>query len=106
MIQKLTTKIKDPIGPTMNNSRLKIAHINLQSINNKLDELKHFLATNNIGIMSINETWLTETSIIKIPNYSIVRKDRPTSKHGGGVCILIHKSIRFNQEFIESGKEL
>ena len=90
----------------MNNSRLKIAHINLQSINNKLDELKHFLATNNIGIMSINETWLTEKSTIKILNYSIVRKDRPAGKHGGGVCILIHKSIRFNQEFIESGKEL
>ena len=48
----------------------------------------------------------SEKSTIKISNYSILRTDRPAGKHGGDVCILIHKSIRFNREFIESGKEL
>ena len=91
---------------SMNKAIMKIAHLNIQSINNKINELKHYLAVNKIAIMSLNETWLSDSSKIYIPNYSIVRKERPNGQHGGGVCILVHKTIRFTQETILSGDSL
>jgi hypothetical protein len=90
----------------MNKDIIKFAHLNIQSLNNKIDELKNYLAVNKIAIMSINETWLSNNSKINIPNYSIVRKERPNGQHGGGVCILVHKTIRFTQETILSGDSL
>ena len=74
---------------------LRISHLNIQSIYNKLDQLKHYLATSRIDIMSINETWLKPTSTIAIDNYRIVRNDRLHSG-GGGVCLIIHNSICFS----------
>ena len=41
-------------------------HFNIQSINNKKDELKHFIATEYIDICSINETWLNNSQSISI----------------------------------------
>ena len=41
-------------------SSLKIAHLNIHSVNNKIDELRHFIHSNNIDIMSLNETFLSE----------------------------------------------
>ena len=75
---------------------LKIAHLNIQSISNKLDELKLFLIENSIDIMLINETFLTPSKKIKIKDYSIIRKDRKNRK-GGGICFIIHDTIDHNQ---------
>ena len=90
----------ESIGIIMNRRQIKLAHLNAQSINNKFDELKHFLAANNISIMSINENWLNAKSNINIPNYCIVRQDRENNKKGGGVCLIIHKNIRFTREYL------
>ena len=75
---------------------LKIMHINIQSINNKLAELKHYLATNQIDICSVNETWLNSNKKLHVPNYEVVRRDR-SNQQGGGVLLLIHKEIQFQQ---------
>ena len=74
---------------------LKIAHLNIQSISNKLDLLKDFLVKNEIDIMCLNETFLTKKKLIKIQNYKIIRRDR--DGRGGGVAILIHESINFSK---------
>ncbi len=50
---------------------LRTAHLNIQSIQSKLDELKNFLASQEIDIMLLSETWLNASKIIKIPNYNI-----------------------------------
>ena len=80
----------------MNNQprNLKIMHINAQSLRPKLSELSHFLATNSVDICSVNETWLSPKEKISIPNFSIVRKDRASDKHGG-VCFLIQNEIPY-----------
>lgn len=66
---------------------------NATSVRHKLVELEIFLHNNIIDIALITETWL-QADRIHIRDYSIVRKDRD-SKGGGGVAILIHKSIQF-----------
>lgn len=71
---------------------LYIAHLNIRSIGNKLDELKMFLVTKSIDIMLLNETMLTPSKKLSIPNYKIVRKDRQ-NRRGGGICFIIHDSI-------------
>ena len=50
--------------------------------------------------MSINESWLNAKSNINIPNYTIVRQDRVNNKNGGGVCLIIHRNIRFTRELL------
>ena len=77
-------------------SSLKIAHLNIHSVNNKIDELRHFIHSNNIDIMSLNETFLSEKKIIYIEDYNIIRQDRVNRK-GGGVCLIVHKSIEYNR---------
>ena len=72
--------------------KLKIAHLNVNSITGKLDLLKHFLATAQIDIMAISETKLKPSTPLLIENYSIVRNDRLVN-NGGGVCLIIHHNI-------------
>ena len=86
------------------NVSIKICHLNIQSIVPKIDELKHFLATNSVSVCSVNETWLTKSKNLTIPNYNIVRKDRDSK--GGGVLLLIHKSILFEEIQIQTNPEL
>ena len=76
--------------------KLKICHLNAQSINNKIELLKNFLASAQVDIMLVNETWLNPSTNIVIENYKIVRNDRIQSR-GGGVCIIIHNSICFSE---------
>ena len=78
------------------NNKIKIAHLNIQSLKNKLLELKNFILLQNIDIMCLNETFLVPSDKLEIPNYNVVRLDRPLRK-GGGVCIIIHHSIEFNR---------
>lgn len=62
---------------------------NAQSLNNKKSELTQYIEKNDIKIILISETWLSTSSSINIPHFSLYRADR---SHGG-VCIFIHKSI-------------
>ncbi len=77
-----------PFGNNMQDRKINFSHLNIQSITNKVHELKHYLATNNIGIMSINETWLTPNTQLAIPNYNIERCDRINDRQGEGVCLI------------------
>jgi exonuclease III len=52
-----------PIRP----SQLKIMHLNVQSISNKLKEIQHHIATEEIDILSLNETWLKPSQKLKMP---------------------------------------
>lgn len=47
-------------------------------------------------VILVQETFLNVASKIYIPNYICVRKDRQT--HGGGVMILVKKSLKFRRE--------
>lgn len=69
----------------------KLMLANVMSLVPKLVEVREFVNRNNISLAFITETWLkgaVADSVIDIPGYSIVRRDRSANNHGG-VCIYI-----------------
>lgn len=77
---------------------LKISHINIRSIVNKMDSLKLLLKDKPFDIITISETWL-KPSIpdceVTIPGYSCVRQDRMGGKNGGGTIIYVRDGIPY-----------
>ena len=59
-------------------------------------ELASLLVRRNIGVACIQETKLSQASPYRdFPGYTSVRRDRPGSRGGGGLLILIHHSLQF-----------
>lgn len=74
---------------------IKFSQWNATIIVNKKAILSQFLYTNSVSIMAIQETFLKPSINYYIKDYNIIRKDRSTQTHGGGVCFLLHNSLRF-----------
>lgn len=73
---------------------LKIAHVNICSIRNKVQDISNLLTLHNIHILAISETHLDDSfddDTVAIPGCNIYRKDR--NMHGGGVAIYIQNHI-------------
>ena len=67
----------------------KIAHINIRSLRNKVEDIQELLLRNDIMVLGVSETWLDDAvsnSEVSVPGYHLIRRDRPKSK-GGGVCV-------------------
>ena len=77
----------------------KIAHLNIQSLRYKVDNVRVLLVENNIDILCISESWL-ESSIgnneINIDGYNICRLDR-IHMHHGGILYYIKDGIVFKE---------
>jgi hypothetical protein len=79
----------------MGNTRILIW--NCQGVARKRLELIQFTLDKKIDILLLNETHLTNTSSLKIPNYftyATNRTPKPTNKGGcvgGGTAILVHR---------------
>ena len=81
-------------------SPLRILQWNCNGYYSKLNELKSTLLNNKNTfphIICLQETKLKNTQTVKLPEYSIVRKDRLGTSAGGGVLIAIHKSISYSE---------
>lgn len=75
---------------------LKILHLNVRSLNGKLNELRSILSTLNSGIhlLTLSETWLSSDildSEIDIVGYTLHRRDRKT--RGGGVAVYARDDV-------------
>ena len=90
--------------PKPANEPLRICHFNAQSVENKLDELKHFLVSSKIHICSVNETWLNPNKSLKIKDFDVIRRDRPSQ--GGGVCLIVHNTLKYDTLSLISPDEI
>jgi exonuclease III len=98
-------------GPTTELKSLSICHVNVQSLylrmgyhRRKIDEIHTLLINDqNIDIICLSETWLDNNitdAMVKIPGYSIRRKDRAANLAGGaGMYISDHIPNRRANEF-------
>ena len=72
---------------------------NTRSLVNKIEDLVEVVINqNDVDIVCITETWLTNNisnSVVDISDNTLVRKDRSADKRGGGVCTYIKSSIDF-----------
>jgi exonuclease III len=80
---------------------VKILQFNINGLMSKFKELKQTLINMDIGIVCLQETFLKENKSIKIPGYTIIRKDRPS--HKGGLAIIIKNSLKY-QEIINDNQ--
>ena len=70
-----------------------IAHLNVQSLLPKIEEIHNHVSNSAIKILSVNETFLNSdihNSEIEIPGFTIFRND--FSRKGGGVALYICES--------------
>ena len=77
--------------------KIKIDHINAQSLLCHLDEILLLVEDRNPDILCISETWLlptVESRFIKIPNFKVFRQDEG---RGGGVCIYVRDTLKSSQ---------
>ena len=69
---------------------IKCVNLHTRSICNKLNELNFLLASKNIGLACLTESWLgnhiTNSMIVQGNRYKVYRKDRDS--RGGGVAII------------------
>ena len=79
---------------------LKIAHLNIQGLIHKVDEVHFLLNDNAIDVLCINETWLdkdVDDSEVEIDGYNTYRLDRQNGKIRGGVLCYVANSILSKQ---------
>ena len=81
------------VDDSLISSYFSVVHYNIQSILNKVDSIGSVLR--NFNIICLTETWLgpnTTDEDLRIDDYSLYRRDRPTDNHGG-VCVYIKEDI-------------
>ena len=76
---------------------IKIDHINAQSIQGHMEEIRLLVEDRSVDILCISETWLlpiVDNRYIKIPNFNIFRYD---AGRGGGVCIYVKDYLKVSE---------
>ena len=85
-----------PKIPKKLKSNIKIGHLNIRSIVNKITELENIIKTNSFDIFCITESWLNDyvsDNDVNIDGYVLLRRDRPA--HAGGVCLFVKSHLKF-----------
>ena len=80
---------------------LCLAHVNAQSIRNKISSFPHYLQDEKIDICAITESWLKPDDVIHPeeivpPRYDILSKPRSDGRLGGGVALVYKSSMKVN----------
>ena len=78
---------------------IHIMSLKVMSVVSKMSKVSEFVLRNKVRLAFITETWLQSfiaASIIDIPGYSVLRRDR-SSDHHGGVCHYINAEIRYKR---------
>jgi exonuclease III len=73
---------------------LRIDEWNANGLSNHKLELMQFLQDNTIDVLLVSETYFTDRTVLKIPNYSIYSCNHPDGTAHGGAAILIRNAIQ------------
>lgn len=83
----------DSINLDLSKKGMHIAHVNVKSLVNKVDEILNVVQKNNLHVLAITETHLDQTITngqINLKGYNIIRKDR--NRRGGGVTFIYSRT--------------
>lgn len=79
---------------------LVVLHINIRSLLPKLSLFIHDFLDGKLDIVLVSESWLKKglnDNLFIVPGYHFIRKDRPTVKRGGGLCIYLKDNIIYEE---------
>ena len=89
-------------------SFLKICFWNANGINQRKNEVSHFLQEQDIDVLLVSETHLTNKYNFNIPGFVIHKTNHPDGKAHGGTAILIRNKIRhycledFSKDYLQA----
>lgn len=75
-----------------------VAHFNANSLFGSRDEVINIFSNLDLHCIAVSETFLSKHILDKsvlIPNYKLIRNDRPDDSRRGGVCIYIRRDLKF-----------
>ena len=87
--ENVSSDLLTSLNSIPNERGFKMAFLNIVTLPNKIDEIRHSMCSKNIDLIAFNETRLDlsiSDGLIHLDGYEVVRKDR--SRNGGGVCII------------------
>ena len=96
-----------PLNELRDRPGFKVAHLNVRSLVNKIEQLRMDLPESGLDVLTISESWLTpstEDKLATIPKYDMIRLDRKTKhsngqiKIGGGLCIFHKEALQVDQD--------
>ena len=103
--KSMTDRLQDLVNgciPTINQRGIKFCHLNIHSLEYKIDELNILLRNELFDIICLNET-LCDSSIpdseLNIDDFVLFRKDR--NRRGGGVAMYISNKYDLNCNDLE-----
>ena len=73
-----------------------VAHVNVQSINNKIDLVKFYVKNSQFDVFTVSETWLTNdlpTELLDVQGYDFIRLDRNWTESGRAEQELLRKEV-------------
>jgi exonuclease III len=73
---------------------LKIAVWNANGLCQRAQEINLFLQTNNIDVLLVSETHVTDRSYITIPHYAIYPTPHPDTKAHGGTAVVVRRHLK------------
>ena len=83
----------------------KLVHMNVRSLSKKIDQIKLLLADSNLDVITMSETWLSDSvhsGTVTLDNYVMYRQDRDfrlvSKKRGGGLLTYIHNKHAADSE--------
>ncbi|VEN37982.1 unnamed protein product [Callosobruchus maculatus] len=84
---------------------IKLFHLNIQGIRDKIDSLNMFLNCNKFDIICLSEHWIKQKTVLNQMNiygYRLVSAYCRPSKIHGGVCVFVKKNITCKVIDVES----
>ena len=101
----LSNDVSTNPGPQCNHTTapkgLRIYHLNICRLHNKMDELCLFCNEHRLHVLALNETWLDasfDDKELSIPGYGVIRNDR--NKFGGGKAIYLAENLAYEEVHI------
>ena len=78
---------------------MSLAHVNAQSIGNKISPFQHYLHDEEINLCVVTETWLKPDDMvlpreITPPGYDILSQPRSHGRQGGGFALVYNSSLK------------
>lgn len=78
------------------NHQLKVLQCNARGLTkSRLEEFRHFLSLYNPSVVLLSETHWNDSFSVQFSSYVVIKKNRQ-GRFGGGVAILVKKSIQFS----------
>lgn len=76
-------------------NNIKLLQWNARSLRDKRFEIESLL--NDFNIACFQETWLNDSDIFRLKNFNLIRKDRVSDTHGGGLITAVRNDLSHNQ---------